>query len=338
MVTRNLVAALLFILIGCGAAQSQIPSSDLTTIRVESRLVLVDVIPEYENLQLHRRALLTGLQRDDFRVFDNGKGVDIKSVDFGAARSTRPIALWLIVQCPMKYDPGWHSGFIRARTKLLRPALTHLDANDAVGVAHWCDTGEAQVDLPPGHDADAALKTVEDVMAQKGIEGKSRTGELAMQSMIHMIVRNTRESIPDRLPVMLFLYNDYSGTYSDEAEKIVEDVLETSGIVFGLSNDGWPFEPSQQYLHNGQIAYLVHRYAEETGGAFYTAPNTANFSTALDYILAQVHLRYALGFKPETMDGKRHTIKVELSADALKRYPGVQLRYRQAYVPVAPSH
>jgi len=32
---------------------------------------------------------------------------------------------------------------------LFRPALDHLDEQDMVGVAHWCDNGETELDLRP---------------------------------------------------------------------------------------------------------------------------------------------------------------------------------------------
>jgi hypothetical protein len=54
----------------------------------------------------------------------------------------------------------------------------------------------------------------------------------------------------------------------------------------------------------------------------------------LEEILRQLHFRYELGFQPEALDGKRHTLRVEL-ADAVKsQHKGVRLRYRLAYVPI----
>src|SRR5271156_5795665 len=110
-----------------------------TTIRVDSSLVLVDVIAENAKTALHTRALLTDLTREDFRIFDNGHEMPISNFDVGAQRSTRPIGLWLIVQCEEPFPENWHSQFMQGKTQMLRPALNHLTADDAVGVAHWCD-------------------------------------------------------------------------------------------------------------------------------------------------------------------------------------------------------
>jgi hypothetical protein len=271
-----------------------VSDSNAPTFKASSRLVLVDVIPEYLKNELHGRAitLATDLKQADFRVFDNGKALPIQSFDTGFEQTTRPIALWLIVQCPEGLGAGWASDFLRGKTHVMKPALTHLDAQDAVGVAHWCDDGVAAIDLEPGHDAEAALGALDKVLNGRVASGENRTGELAMQKLITMLVRATQHGKPDRLPVMLFLYGDHCATYPKEAEKILEAVLEDSGVIFGMSNANWPSGPSDSYNSYGQIQYLVHHYARETGGEYYTTVDPQQFTATLDYILTQLHLRY----------------------------------------------
>jgi hypothetical protein len=331
-----LVPASLFLLGQTNQAPEQQP--ELPTFRAESRLVLVDVVPEYERKDLHTKALLTDLKREDFRVFDNGKEVPISTFDAGMTHSTRPIALWLIVQCPQAGQASdWHSDFMKDKMELLKPAFEHLGPNDVVGVAHWCDNGDAKIDLLPAHDADAALKAVETILHQKGLSsGDNRSGELAMQKMIRMTVENVHGATPDRLPVLLFFYGDHAGTDSIEADEIIKYVLETSGVVFGIGNGGWAYHPDMMFT-NGQTGWLVHYYGHETGGQYYIAPNPKFYAAVFNYILVQMDLRYTLGFKPAVADGKKHIIKVELTKEAEKRYSGVQLHFREAYIPVAPQ-
>lgn len=95
------------VLLALGSALAQeVPSvahssqSPETTFHSSSNLVLVQVI-----------ALKNGLpdktlKRDDFQVFDNGQPVSIKTFDSGAQFSTRPLALWFVVQCNMQ---GWEA-------------------------------------------------------------------------------------------------------------------------------------------------------------------------------------------------------------------------------------
>ncbi len=316
-------------------ASSQAPSTQVPTFRVDTHLVLVDVVAENAKNKLRTRAPLTDLQREDFRIFDNGHEVSIRSFDIGAHYETRPIALWLVVQCNQIGSlPEWHSGFLRGKAQFLKPALAHLDKDDAVGVAHWCDDGTASLDLPPGHDPDAALAMANRLLSEPLVQGENRPGELAMQRMVRMILDNVHHATPERLPIFLFLYGDHAATFTDEANRIIEHVLETSGIVFGMSDNGYRFD-AEQMFRNGQVFYLIHYYSHETGGQFYSVLDPRQFSAALDYILLQLHLRYTIGFKPIIVDGKRHALKVELTKEAAKRFPGTDLRFRQEYIPVA---
>jgi hypothetical protein len=302
-----------------------------------SSTVLVDVIPATTKSNVDTKALLTGLKQEDFRLLDNGKEVSINSFKAGARRGTRPISLWFIVQCPEALPPDWHSEFMRGKTQLLKPALASLDKEDVVGVAHWCDDGTASIDFTPAHDVDAALASIDKVLGQKSFDFRSvdnRPGELAMQKMFESIVQDAEQTKPSRLPVLLFLYGDHCGLYENEAQHILRHVLETSGIVFGISDGGVRFNPDMLFA-NHQINFVVHYYSKETGGEYYTATNASLFPAALEFILTQLHFRYTLGFTPLVADGNRHTLKVEFTKDARGRFPGVDLRFRQTYVPVA---
>lgn len=322
-------------------------ADQVPTFRVDSSLTLVDVIAENTKTKLRTRELLTDLRREDFRIFDNGREMPIQSFDIGAQNTTRPVALWLIVQCDQffangsRMPPGYHSMFMQGRTGFLKPALAHLGKNDAVGVAHWCDNGDSVIDLAPGHDPDAALAKVEAVLSVRPIIGDTRTGELAMQHLIREILDNTHKTTPARLPVFLFLYGDGSGTRQEEADRISTDLLETSGMVFGMNDGSWPYDPrgmfypyiDEESYAGPHVHYLVHYYSQETGGEVYSTLDPKLFSSALNYILTQVHLRYTIGFRPEKLDGKRHTLKVELTDEAKKRFPAAELRLRPEYIP-----
>jgi len=86
--------------LSCAVAQKapSLPSSSEPTFRSSSHLVLVPVV-----------ALKNGLpdktlKRDDFQVFDNGHPVAINTYDSAAQFSTRPLAIWFVLQCNMQ---GW---------------------------------------------------------------------------------------------------------------------------------------------------------------------------------------------------------------------------------------
>ena len=74
--------------------QSQ-PSAQTPTFRVQSSLVLVDVITKDRNSGLP----IQDFQRKDFRLLDNRREVPITTFDAGARYDARPIILWLVVIC-----------------------------------------------------------------------------------------------------------------------------------------------------------------------------------------------------------------------------------------------
>jgi hypothetical protein len=328
-----------------GTLSTCVLAAQTPIFRTDSSLTLVEVVVESPRADTRPRALVTDLQRKDFRIFDNDREMPINSFDAGAQATTRPIALWLIVQCNQDLPPGYHSEFMRDKTGLLRPALEHLSAADVIGAAHWCDNGDASIDQASGHDPDAALRKTESVLQRKPVLGNNRIGEMAMQRLIRRIVSDTQQTVPARLPVFLFLYGDQCATYLDEADSILKDLLGTSGIVFGLNDGSWPCDPhaklpriaSEAASQDAQLFCLIHYYGGETGGDVYSTRNPMLFSNALEYILTQLHLRYTIGFSPTKLDGKRHRLRVELTPEAQKRFPSAQLRNRPEYIPAPRS-
>jgi len=253
------------------------------------------------------------LKRDDFQIFDNGRPVSIKTFDSGAQFTTRRLALWFVVQCDMQ---GWEtqgSGLFRGRISLFKPALKYLDKQDTVAVAHWCDNGQSKLDLLPTTNVEEAATTLEQVLAPTlNPDDHNRPGELALQKTLHLIVDATRSSEPEPLPVVIFLYGDWSGMPRAEADHFIDELLETSAIAFGLKDRRSP----HMWWLPGEQKEVAHYIATETGGQ-YLVVTPETYAMGLGEILQQLHGRYELGFRPEALDGKRHKLRVKL-ADAVK--------------------
>jgi hypothetical protein len=309
-----------------GIAQEASPaaSSELT-FHSSSNLVLIDVIARNATNGLPDKSL----QRDDFQIFDNGHPVPIKIFDTGAR--TRPLALWLVVQCNMQDWQKEGSGLFAGQTSLFKPALKYIDQQDMVAIAHWCDDGDSRLDLHPTADVDALLPALEQVLASvSSPDNHSRSGELALQKTLQLVVDATRSSVPQPLPVIIFLYGDYSAMPRAEADHFIDELLETSAIAFGLNDNRSP----HIWWLPGEQREIAHYIAIQTGGEYLQVkPDT--YAKGLEKILTQLHFRYELGFKPETLDGKRHKLRIELTDAAKRQHKRVRLRYRSAYVPTA---
>src|ERR1035438_2757253 len=185
----------LLALMACGwlPAFAQTPQEQIPTFRADTQLVLVDVVADIKEKTLHTRELLTDLEKEDLPVFDNDHEMPIRSFDIGAHYEPRPIALGLTVQCNEGDQSEWHSGFLRNKTQLPKPALAGLPIDDAIGVAHWCDEGTASVDLPAGRDPGAAVVAVDRVISGHAVLEENRNSAVAMQKMIRMVLDNVHQ-------------------------------------------------------------------------------------------------------------------------------------------------
>ncbi|HEY6372706.1 MAG TPA: hypothetical protein VIX37_19160 [Candidatus Sulfotelmatobacter sp.] len=288
-----------------------------------SNLVLVDVVALNNGLPVKT------LKRDDFRLFDNAALVPIKTFDSGAEFTTRPLALWFVVLCNMQGYEAEGSGFFRGQINLLEPALKNMEKQDRLGVAHWCDDGQSNLDLQPTSDVSAAVGALEQVLAPvPDTKSHDREGELALQKTLQLIVDATRSAKPEPLPVVIFLYGDHSGMPKSEADHFVDELLETSAMAFGIRDSRSP----HIWFLIGEQKEVAHYIATQTGGRYLDATRDT-YASALAAILQQLHFRYQLGFQPATLDGKRHMLTVKLADTVKGQHKGVRLRYRAVYVP-----
>jgi hypothetical protein len=332
IVPRALVAIYFFgICASTPLAFQQPPApAEAPTIRVQSSLVLVDVFSRDRKSGLP----VQDFKKGDFRLFDNRHEVRIATFDAGARYDTRSITLWFVVICSESGLPkfGASAEFL-GEESLFRPALNHLETHDTVGVAHWCDNGDTQLDLPPTEDRDKAIQqlaeTLKPIPFEGGTSESDEAGEQAFRKLVRLIIRDAYQRNPKPLPVIVFLHGDHTGQPHGELNKLVDDFLETSGIVFGIRD----FRSPNLHLVIGEQAKIMHYMAKHTGGEYFSVP-PSEYETTLETILMQLHYRYELGFIPPAIDGKRHELRVELTKQAEAEHKGLRLRYRPAYIPV----
>jgi hypothetical protein len=314
------------IAIAVGQETTTPPGYPAITLHSASSLVLIDVMARNTKNGLPDKTL----KRDDFLVSDNGRPVSIATFDSGALSTTRPLALWFVVQCNMK---GWEaqgSGLFAKQIRLFQPAFKDVAPEDKVAVAHWCDNGDSRLDLLPSSNAEAAVNALEQVLEPiTPAKNHTRPGELALQKTLQLIVDATRATVPEPVPVLIFLYGDYSGMPRAEADHFIDELLETSAIAFGLRDRRSP----HMWWLPGEQKEVAHYVATETGGQ-YVEVTRETYAAGLQEILQQLHFRYELGFKPEVMDGKRHSLSVILTDGAKRKHKALRLRYRSGYVPI----
>ncbi len=273
-------------------------------------------------------------KKEDFHLFDNGREVQIASFDSGAGFGARRVVIWLVVICNETERVAGSSQFV-GKESLFRPALNYLDRLDTVGVAHWCDNGQIKLDLLPTENRDKPITVLAETIKPIGLHldaSTSQMGEAAFRKMVRLIIQDSYRRNPQPLPVVVFLDGDYTGQPRSELNSLVDDFLETSGVVFGIKDDRFPrLRPLEH--EQGEIKSCT-TWQIRLRANFSAAP-PALYSTALESIIIQLHFRYELGFVPQAIDGKRHELKVVLANEAKGKYKGVRLRSRPDYIPSA---
>lgn len=302
-------------------------AQDIPTLSVTSAIVVVDA----QVYDTKTGKPLTQLTRDDFRVFDNGHEVTISALDTGDF--AKPVALWLTVICNERNRGDLGSGGFHGKETAFRSSLEHLNARDKVAVATWCDDGQTRAVLLPTDNRDQAIVGLTQALMPTPYSpppgGQLRVGELACQTMLRGIIREARESKPAYFPVIVFLHGDWTGAPKEEIDRILSDLLESEGVVYGIKNRSVPTFVNH---YPGEMGELFHYLADSTGGEYF-AVKDSDYAETLATILDSVHFRYQLSFKPAIRDGKRHVLTVKLTDDAKRRFKYARIRARREYIP-----
>jgi hypothetical protein len=326
-ITAGLLTFFLAVLACRALGQQAGGSVQAPVIRAQSSLVLVDVIGQDAKTGLPVR----DFRKEDFHIFDDGREVPIATFDTGA--DTKPVIVWLTVICNEQGIPAGSERFA-GNEALFRAALGHLEKGDRVGVAHWCDNGETRLDLAPTQDSENSIRVLAEVLRPISFEGGSTqsdaVGEETFRKMIRLMIQDAHRRNPQPLPVIVFLHGDHTGQPLGELNELVNDFLETSGIVFGIKDE----RDHRTMPLIGEQAQILHYMATHTGGEYFST-DPAGYGAALQAILEQLHARCEIGFIPPAIDGRRHALKVELSKEARAKHKGVRLRFRAEYIPVA---
>jgi VWFA-related protein len=68
------------------------------------------------------------------------------------------------------------------------------------------------------------------------------------------------------------------------------------------------------------------KIASATGGGYFELTSTNDLSATFGHVVDELHHQYALGFNPQVLDGKLHSIEVRVAQ------PGAAVRARQSYL------
>lgn len=304
---------------GCCLAAGQQQASTqgkAKAIETTTSLVLVDTLAEDKKSGIP----IEDLRQEDFLVRDNGKPVAISSFHRGKDQTLRPIQLWFVLMCneeshaqagvrrptANEMTQEWGVSFLAGKTEALRPALERLKPEDGVGVAHWCDDGQSEIDAVASREVGRALEAM-DKIARKSpvvIEHSGRSN--ARVEVIRLINNVAQAAFPEPFLAAIFVGGKEMSAAGSTGEAW-SGFMEISSLQLGLDGGGGAAE-SRDFPIQG-----------------------SNYGDRMGVYIESLHLRYELGFVPGKEGKRLHQVNVALTNAAKEKYPNAVLRYREVY-------
>jgi hypothetical protein len=295
--------------------ESKAQQANPPAIQSSVSLVLVDTLAEDKKTGTP----LEGLQQSDFILKDNGKLIPISSFQRGKDQKLRPIQLWFVLMCneevhtqvagrrrgSVETTGQWGVSFLAGKAVELRPALEHLNPDDSVGVAHWCEDGHSEIDVNPSHDFGPALEAMDNLGQQKAAIIDHDSGRDLREEVTMLINNMARTAFPP--PFVSIIY--VGGKQNGNGRK---------------SGDAW----------NGFMEESATDFGTEDGSAAEGREYAVKGSTYVDRLalyLDSMHRRYEIGFAPGQRGKRVNHLSVSLTKEAKDRYPNAVLRYREVY-------
>lgn len=222
---------------------------------------------------------LEGLQKEDFRLLEDGKELDIASFFV----EDQPISIGIILDI---------SGSVRNKVAEARQAISQFLRLSSVGDEFFFVTFRDQPELVRGF-----TKSVDDI--EDDLRGIQPSGWTALYDAIVMGVHQMKKATRERR--VLLVLSDGGDNNSRYTKSEVKNLIREADVrIFALSIQS----------HTP----ILDKLAEESGGHGYQVPKLEDLSGAASKLSAEVHGGYVLGFHPpeRTQDGKYHTVNVEL--------------------------
>jgi VWFA-related protein len=255
------------------------------TIVSEVKLVLLDVA-----VRDSWGAFASGLRREDFHVFDNGKEQPIRVF----SGEDTPVTVGLVID---------RSGSMRAkRDEVVRAAVTLVQESnrrDEVFVISFGD--QVSFDLPES----IAFADDRDLL-RAALDKEPAQGRTALYDAIRAGLAHLSKGTRDRKTLVLI--SDGGDTASLGTARQAIEMAQSSGATIHALGI---YDENEQ---DRDIAFL-NRLARITGGESVIERDTIDIVAACRRIAKDIRSRYTVGFRPpDALSGQTRRIRVTVSA------------------------
>ena len=279
--------------------------ADVSLVHVDAEVIAAD------------GRILKGFSKEDFRVFDQGVP---QLVHFSVEEQPLDLILLFDISGSMRPVVEQVAGAARRGLRELRPG-------DRVSVMVF--NARSRVVLPFSEDLDSVERSVQQDVLGLRFGG----GTLIQQAADDAANRFLGESHGQRRRAVLIV-TDNVGLRTRREQSVVRDFWEADALLSGLIIRGGFLDETRHIMNVLAPETLLMRagmkgIAEQTGG---DTINSSNGGSAFQEMVQRIRTRYSLDYiMPPSKSGVTHTVHVELSEEAQRRFPRAKVRARRGY-------
>ncbi len=243
--------------------------------------------------------LVTGLKRDQFKVFEDGKE---QKIDFFAAEET-PFAAVILIDT---------SGSMEERISMARSAaINFLDGlrHDDVAAIYRFDSKVEQVQ-PFSNSRD---------VSEKVFDLRSR-GMTTLYDAVYVAAGELAKR-PEKRRAIIVLSDGEDNFSSRSSDKAIKAALAADASIFTVDMSA---PVGGRRVQNQGV---LKSFAEKSGGYFIATPGGAAMRTAFGSIVNELGSQYTIGYQPENTaaDGKWRALELRVNR------PNLKIRTRKGY-------
>jgi Ca-activated chloride channel family protein len=286
-------------LVLCGAVQGDKHDQRDFTIRTTSRLVLLDV-----SVQDAQGGFITGLSRDNFKVYENGKPQQISEF----SNADIPVTTGLVVD---------ESGSMRPkRSEVIAAALAFIQASNAQDEIFVVNFNEkARRGLPDGMAFSDDVPTLRAALWKGTPEGRT-----ALYDAVELALGQLAEGHRDK-KTLVVISDGGDNVSTHGLPRVMHDVLTSISTVYTVGI----FDADDPEKNPGVLRQL----ARVTGGAAYFPQKLEETIPICKQIAKDIRTRYTIGYIPSLSNGKaERRIRVTAFSD---RGAKLMVRTRTSY-------
>jgi Ca-activated chloride channel family protein len=227
---------------------------------------------------------VAGLSRDDFRLSENGKPIDI---EFFATEANAPVAIAFLLDLSGSMR---QEGKLQSAKNAIHSFINALGPEDQYGLIGFADE---QVTWITDFTSDAAL-------FKRRLDVQQGFGQTALFDALAASPGLVQEQLPARKAIVLF--SDGLDNHSDlDALRAVQTARQASVPIYAISFLPAPLQMLSQAKK--EAVQILERFARETGGRAFTIETPPDLPAAVQRIQTDLRHQYVIGFQPPPREG-----------------------------------